>query len=130
MICLLVKNIARSPNFYGKEYIEDAVADGTIKAMKYVKSFSFDYAESRGEKPNPYGYLTRCIQQDLVNYCNVENKRKSQHLDYIIEEGRNMMDECPYEDRTIIKTALKPLIEIRSEVKGKWSVENLKRKTS
>src|SRR5574343_617672 len=113
MIQLLVRNIARSPSFFKKPYIEDAIAEGTLKALKYAKSFSFEYALSRNETPNPYGYFTRCIQQDFTNYCNMENKRTSQHLDYIIEEGRNMIDECPYEDRMIIRNAIKPLVEIR-----------------
>lgn len=127
MIQSMVYHISRSRNFYAKPYIEDAIGEVTMQALKLARSFKMSYAIERGEKPNPFGYFTRCIQQAFTTYCNKENERTSRHLDYLIEEGRNMLESTISDDRVAIRNAIKPLIEIRNEVKGKWSVENMQK---
>lgn len=127
MIQLLVVNISRKPKFYKKRYMmEDIISEVTIFAMKLALKFDIEYAIREGKSPNAYGYFTFCIERAIVSFCDKENERNSKHLDFIIEEARSMLEKTFGEDRVIIKKAVTPIVEMRNDVVGKYSVDNMK----
>ena len=122
----LTYNLTNKHNYRHQPYREDMVMDVTLTLMKAVKSFNIDYFVENNTKPNPYGYMTRICDRACAKYCDKENKRYSQHLDYILEEGGLDFIGADTDDKDLYNQSMAYFRQIRNDFKGKWSKEAMR----
>jgi len=91
----MAKRIATKGNFCGYTYIEDAVNDSVIWAIKYLKNFNPDVTT------NVYGYMTQLIHNCFKQRLNKEKMQASIRHD----EEQNLVDR--YDVQVLIKDGKK-----------------------
>jgi hypothetical protein len=73
-VWLIAENMAKKSNFSGYSWIDEMKEDGIEACCAYLHNWKHDAATRKG-KPNPYGYISKIIEQAFKHRIEVENRQ-------------------------------------------------------
>lgn len=73
-IMLIATNLARKNNFRDYSWIDEMIEDGIDACIRYLHNWRPD-ATTRGGDPNPYGYISRIVEQAFRHRIEVEKRQ-------------------------------------------------------
>lgn len=91
----IANRLSRSSNYIGYSYRQDMIMDGFENCFQKVDNFDVT-AETRGGKPNPFGYFTQICWYAFVRRINKENHQQSIKESFI--QNGNLGDFAVFDD--------------------------------
>lgn len=73
-IHLIATNTARKGNYSGYSWVDEMIDDGVEACCSYLHNWRAD-AVTRGGKPNPFGYISRIVDQAFKHRIEVEKRQ-------------------------------------------------------
>jgi DNA-directed RNA polymerase specialized sigma24 family protein len=98
MLLLLAKRYSDRGSFSGYTYKDDMICDAVLTCIKYMHNF-----DVKIDKPNPFAYFSRIIQNSFLNYIAKQKKHSKikdtcyKNIDFLVPDS-NCNDEYSYFD--------------------------------
>lgn len=73
-IMLIATNLARKGNFRDYSWVDEMIEDGIDACVRYLHNWRPD-ATTRGGYPNPYGYISRIVEQAFRHRIEIEKRQ-------------------------------------------------------